>query len=233
MQPGEITLAHLGVLLMDEFPEFHNDVIQSLRTPIEKKMIHISRREGQVVFPADFLLLATANPCPCGNLGDEKRHCICSINDIMRYRKKLSGPIIDRIDLQIFVPRLNFTDISGQHNNAHSIQSSQKVFEKVISARERQKIRFKDQIFKTNANMNIAFIEKYVPLNRALKILMKDFMNKWLLSSRAYHSLLRISRTIADLSDVSDVKEEHLYEAFQYRSLDIENYDFIRKYHLN
>lgn len=212
LQPGEITRAHRGVLFMDEFPEFHRDVLESLRQPVEEGSVTVARARGIVEFPARFMLIAAANPCPCGYFGDETRECQCTTASIVKYQRKLSGPIADRIDLHVKVPRQNYKKISSDKLE----ESSQIVRERIQAARDIQKNRYKNGDIVSNSEMKIRHIKKYAKLEPPLSELLGKAIEKYKLSARAYHSSLKVSRTIADLSGSKDIKWEHVTLALQY-----------------
>ena len=212
LQPGEITRAHRGILFMDEFPEFHRDVLESLRQPVEEGSVMVARAKGTVEYPAQFMLIAAANPCPCGYFEDESRECQCTTASIIKYQRKLSGPIADRIDLHVRVPRQNYKKISSDGSE----ESSQDIRKRVQAARDIQKDRFGgDDIF-SNSEMKIRHIKKYAKLSPQLSELLGKAIEKYKLSARAYHSTLKVARTIADLSSSPDIKWEHLALALQY-----------------
>ena len=220
-QPGEITLAHRGVLFLDELPEFRRDALESLRQPLEEGKICISRAKHRTTFPAKFLLITAMNPCPCGFYGDPEKECTCSLSQILRYRKRISGPLLDRIDLMVEVPRLSSEKIFTRQHNLSQLHQYQ---EKVRKARQIQQRRFahrskKQPSILTNGEMNIADIEKYciLNLNPEATNLIKKAIDKYQLSVRAYHRILKISRTIADLDESETIKAYHLAEALQYR----------------
>ena len=211
-KPGEVTLAHRGVLFMDEFPEFSRNVIESLRQPLENNVICISRQGFSMEFPAKFMLIATMNPCPCGNYGT-KLDCNCSISEINRYRKKLSGPILDRIDLQVHVNRLDIKEIKCNK----SLESSKSIRERVIEAQKIQKKRLDKYEKHFNSELDSSLIKKYCELNGESEELLDIAYNKFNLSARSYNKILKVSRTIADLEQCKNINKEHLMEALQYR----------------
>jgi len=216
-RPGEITLAHRGVLFLDEFPEFHRDVLESLRQPIEEGEITVSRARHSLTFPARFTLVAASNPCPCGYYGDPDHACQCTNSQIRMYRRKLSGPLIDRIDLLITVPKVEYEKlISPDEENC-----SGKVRERVIQARELQKERFNPSTGsgqgKTNSEMEIPEIKKYCQVNLAGEDLLRNAVNSGKLSARGYHRVLKVARTIADLENSLKISFNHLSEALMYR----------------
>lgn len=213
-RPGEITLAHRGVLFLDEFPEFHRDVLESLRQPIEEGNITISRAKNFLTFPARFTLLAATNPCPCGYFNDPERKCTCVPSQIAMYRRKLSGPLMDRMDLFINVPALKFEKLTAEGNDF----SSQKVREKVERARMVQKERFKEEKILTNSEMNIPQIKKYCQVDSKSQDLLRKYVNSGKCSARGYHRVLKVARTIADLENSADIEFEHVAEALMYRT---------------
>ncbi|MFA6994824.1 MAG: YifB family Mg chelatase-like AAA ATPase [Patescibacteria group bacterium] len=211
--PGEISLAHRGVLFLDEFPEFSRSSLENLRQPLEEGVININRASGCLKFPAKFMLLAAMNPCPCGYLGDKKQECRCSPHQIINYRHRLSGPIIDRIDLHVEVPRVNLEKI--QEENAS--ESSRNVRQRVEMARARQVARFKKLSFLTNAEMTNSDIKTFCSLDSSGYQLLSMAGEKINLSARSYFRVLKLSRTIADLADEKNILPGHLAEALQYR----------------
>ncbi len=219
IRPGEISLAHHGVLFLDELPEFARNVLEVLRQPLEEKNITISRTKMTVEYPANFMLVCSMNPCPCGNFGSPTQECTCTPMQIQRYSGKISGPLLDRIDIHTEVPVVKYQELSS----ARLGEPSEKVRERVVKAREMQSERFSQipGIYK-NADMNSKAIREFCPPDEASKELLKMAMNKLGLSARAYDRILKVSRTIADLAGSADIKPEHVSEAIQYRSLDRE-----------
>ena len=213
-RPGEITLAHRGVLFLDEFPEFHRDVLESLRQPIEEGEVSVLRAKYSFRFPSQFTLVAAANPCPCGNYGNPEKQCQCTNSQILMYRRKLSGPLIDRIDILIEVPSLKYEDLIEK--NPENI--SAKIREKVERARLIQKERFGKE--KTNSEMNLLEIKKYCQLSSDSENLLKKAVNSGKLSARGYHRVLKVARTIADLEGSQNITFAHLSEALMYRLRD-------------
>lgn len=210
-RPGEITLAHRGVLFLDEWPEFHRDVLESLRQPIEEGEITILRAKHSITFPARFTLVAASNPCPCGYFGDLERECKCQISQIRMYQRKLSGPLMDRIDLFIFVPSLKYEKlVSFDEENC-----SEKIRKKVERAREIQRERFKKD--KTNSEIEIPEIKKYCQIDSKTENLLRAAVNSGKLSARGYHRVLKVARTIADLENSEKILYDHLFEALSYR----------------
>ncbi len=214
-RPGEITLAHRGVLFLDEFPEFPRNVLEALRQPIEDGVVTISRANGKVSFPTRCMIVAAHNPCPCGYLGDKTHECRCMPGQILRYQKKLSGPILDRIDIHLDVPAIpveKLTELSGDKE-----ENSKSVRKRVIKARSRQAERFKATKLISNSEMTSKHIKEYVDLSQDCVNLLKTAVVKFNLSGRAYHRVIKLSRTIADLADSDMITPNHIAEALQYR----------------
>lgn len=216
-KPGEISLAHRGVLFMDEIVEFPRNVLEVLRQPLEDNVVTISRAQISVKYPADFILLASMNPCPCGYKGDSKKQCTCPEYNIQRYQSRLSGPLLDRIDIQIEVPRLTQDELLSHDGSG---ESSKDIRKRVINARKIQVERFKKENIVSNSQMTPSMIKKHCKLCSDSEILLKTAINKFNLSGRAYDRILKLSRTIADLNESIDIKTNHIAEAIQYRSLD-------------
>jgi magnesium chelatase family protein len=214
LKPGEITLAHRGVLFLDEFPEFHRDVLESLRQPLEEGKITISRSQQTITFPANFTLVAASNPCPCGYFRDPQRECRCPNSQIRMYQRKLSGPLIDRIDLLVEVPSQKYEKLTEKNNS-----ESKKIREKVIKAREIAKQRFSKEKRKIYANseMEIKEIKKYCQIDFQSQMVLKNQINQGRLTARGYHRILKTARTIADLEESEKIKKEHIMEALSYR----------------
>jgi len=212
-KPGEITLAHRGILFLDEFPEFHRNLLESLRQPIEEGKVSISRTKYRFVFPSKFMLVGTA--CPCGYLGDPERECTCTTSQIAMYRRKLSGPLIDRIDLFINVPRVKHEKLTAPKEK----EITPLMRERIRRAREIQRNRFLKDNLKiiTNAEIPLHKIEKYCSLELKSKNLLKKYINSGLLSPRGYHRVLKVARTIADLENSENIRYEHVAEALMYR----------------
>ncbi|MDR1366672.1 MAG: YifB family Mg chelatase-like AAA ATPase [Puniceicoccales bacterium] len=213
--PGEISLAHNGVLFLDELPEFRRSTLEVLRQPLEDGFIAISRSAAKVQFPCSFMLIAAMNPCPCGFLGDPKRECLCSPGQIQRYRSKISGPLLDRIDLHIDVRPIDTSELRYQQPS----ENSATMRERVIEARDVQKRRKQSNSF-TNAKMNHSDLRKYCSLNKACELLLTSAIDTLALSARAHDRILKVARTIADLENMENISENHLLEAIHYRSLD-------------
>lgn len=212
-KPGEISLAHRNVLFLDEILEFPRAVLEALRQPLEDKIITVSRIKGSVDYPADFIFLATANPCPCGYLTDPSHECHCTPMEISKYRKKLSGPLLDRIDLHLNVARVKSNDLVNSQNLA---ESSQEILARVISARQRQAKRQSDNLL--NSDLPPKLIKKYCVLSSSNQRLLLTATEKMQLSARAYYKILKVARTIADLASSQNIEEEHILEALQYRN---------------
>jgi magnesium chelatase family protein len=212
-RPGEISLAHRGVLFLDEFPEFPRFVIEALRQPLEDGIITVARVQGTVSFPARFILVASQNPCPCGYATDPDRACSCAPIQILRYRKKVSGPILDRIDLHVEVPRVKFEKLSSDELG----ESSAAIRARVEATRQIQRARFAGLNIHTNSEMRPAEIREFCKLDESSLNLLRAAVTQMHLSARAYNRLLKVSRTIADLACVPDIQTEHLAEALQFR----------------
>ncbi|MFT7557653.1 MAG: magnesium chelatase family protein [Planctomycetota bacterium] len=215
-KPGEVTLAHHGVLFLDEFPEFDKRVLESLRQPLEDHVVHISRAKGSATFPARFLLVAAMNPCPCGNYGAEHKTCMCSGSDLRRYSKKLSGPIVDRIDLFTIVEHIDYDELHGGESTEGI--SSDDLRNQVLRARALQTKRFNTMgsLSEMNRDMNVADIDA-LDISEDVRVLLKTSAEKLALSPRAYHRVIKVARTIADLDDSPEIAQEHILEALQYR----------------
>jgi magnesium chelatase family protein len=212
-KPGEITLAHKGVLFLDEFAEFDRRVIEALRQPLEDRLVSISRSRGSNTFPADFILIAAMNPCPCGNYGDDIKSCICTAAVIYKYQRKISGPMLDRIDIQINVPRETYGKMSGEPTGPKSVE----VREIVAKTREIQTRRFISTRLHTNSEMGPKDIKKHCQLTPEAEELVKNAVVSHNLSGRGYHKILKIARTIADLADSPIIQANHIAEAIAYR----------------
>ncbi len=219
--PGEITLAHRGVLFLDELVEFPRNVLEVLRQPIEDGEIVISRAKHSIKYPAKFLLLGAMNPCPCGYLGDKEKQCTCSEYMINRYLAKLSGPLLDRIDLQIDVPRLTANELL---TSSEAPESSFEIRKRVINARNIQAERYKNENIFTNSELTPDMIKKYCQIDEASKEIFKAAIIKYRLSGRRYDRVLKIARTIADLDNSDIIKQKHLMQALQYKMFDKDTY---------
>ena len=216
-KPGEVSLSHHGVLFLDELPEFKKNVLEVLRQPLENGTVTIARAQMSLTYPASFLLIAAMNPCPCGYATDTRNECTCTSTQIQKYMAKISGPLLDRIDIHIEVPAINLNDLSGKKTG----EASNIIRERVQKAREIQSLRFTsyEKIF-SNSHMESKLIAKYCKLDHQSGELLKQAMDRLGLSARAYDRILKVSRTIADLEDSSNIEIRHLSEAIQYRSLD-------------
>ncbi len=212
-RPGEISLAHHGVLFLDELPEFGRQVLEVLRQPMEGKVVTISRARGALTFPANFMLVGAMNPCPCGFFGDQGRECTCSPASVTRYQKRISGPLLDRIDIHIEVPRVDFIKLSDDRLGEPSMD----IRSRVEAARQRQRSRLADADLACNADMGPGEVRRFCPLDTPGRTLIRQAMQQLQLSARAFHRILKLARTIADLSGDSDLKPPHLAEALQYR----------------
>lgn len=214
-RPGEITLAHRGVLFLDEMVEFPRNVLEVLRQPLEDGEVVISRSKSSIKYPCNFMLLGAMNPCPCGYLGDKEKQCTCTDFQVQRYRSKLSGPLLDRIDLVINVPRLTTEELINTKTEA---EPSAVIRERVIKARKLQANRYKDEGILTNSELTAEMVKKYCVLDDASEQIMKVAAQKYQLSGRRYHRVLKIARTIADLAGMENIESVHLTQALQYRS---------------
>jgi magnesium chelatase family protein len=220
-QPGEISLAHNGVLFLDELPEFRRSVLEVLRQPLEERKVTISRARNSLVFPSGFLLIAAFNPCPCGNLNHPEKACTCTAAAVQRYLGKISGPLLDRVDLHVEVTPVPFHELSS----ARSPETSSAIRQRVVRARALQTARFADrQEVRCNAQMDGRLLRKTCAVDAAGQHLLQSAMDRLHLSARAYDRILKVARTIADLADSSDIRAEHIAEAIQYRSLDRERW---------
>ncbi len=212
-RPGEISLAHRGVLFLDELPEFRRDLLEALRQPLESGEIVVSRARGNLVFPARFTLVAAMNPCPCGFWGDEEKECRCTANEVFRYQKKISGPLLDRIDIQINVPRLKYESLEKAPGDSTKLKDA------VRRAREAQFNRMQKAGIKklTNSELSSKECEELIPLTSDANELLKQIFNRSMLSVRGYYRILKVARTIADLENSESVEAPHVAEAFQLR----------------
>ncbi len=220
-QPGEISLAHNGVLFLDELPEFQRTVLEVMRQPLEDRVISISRAKSNVEYPASFMLVASMNPCPCGYYNHPEKECVCASGIVQKYLNRISGPLLDRIDIHIEVVPVPFRELSEQRE----AEKSELVRERVSNARQLQEERYRDVpgIY-SNAQMSSKLLRKYCRIDNAGQSLLKNAMEKLGLSARAYDRILKVSRTIADLDNSASIEAHHLAEAIQYRSLDRENW---------
>lgn len=214
-KPGEISLAHKGVLFLDELPEFHKNVLEVMRQPLEDKYVTIARVNGIVTYPADFMLVASMNPCPCGYFGSNTK-CNCTPNEISRYLNKISGPMLDRIDIQVEAAAINYNDLS----TARKSESSRQIKMRVLAAQKIQYNRYKNIGLRYNSQLTASQIEKYCKLDGQGQEILKSAFNNLKLSARAYNKILKLARTIADLAGETNILTEHIAEAIQYRNLD-------------
>ncbi|MDD5590173.1 MAG: YifB family Mg chelatase-like AAA ATPase [Candidatus Portnoybacteria bacterium] len=212
-KPGEITLAHRGVLFMDELPEFHRDVLEALRQPLEDGLITVSRAQGAIEFPARFTLVAAMNPCPCGNSSNPAKTCLCSPTQIAKYKRRVSGPLIDRIDIHLEVPAIKYEKLADEKNG----EESAAVRKRIESAREIQKKRFTNLPMVTNSEMSIQQIKEFCPLDSTGQQLLRTAVENLHLSARSYHRVLKLARTIADLAGENAISAGNIAEALQYR----------------
>jgi magnesium chelatase family protein len=219
-QPGEISLAHNGVLFLDELPEFKRSVLEVMRQPLEDRNVTIARSKFSVTYPCSFMLVTSMNPCPCGYYNHPEKECVCAPGIVQKYLNKISGPLLDRIDLHVEVTPVPFKDLSSEVEE----EASEAVRERVVKAREVQLERFSDSNIYSNAQMSSSLIREYCEISEASKILLNRAMERLNLSARAYDRIIKVSRTIADLEDSDEILPQHVAEAIQYRSLDRENW---------
>jgi magnesium chelatase family protein len=212
--PGEISLAHRGVLFLDELPEFPRHVLESLRQPMEDGVVQISRAMGTVKYPAQFILVAAANPCPCGYLGDEKKACRCLPGEIIRYQRRLSGPLLDRIDLHVDVPAVKIDKLTSEGIIS---EESKSIRQRVQKAREKQRERFRGKKIKANGEMGTKEIKQFCSLENESLNLLRQAVAQMNLTARSYYRVIKLARTIADLTGEEKIKTVHLAEALQYR----------------
>ena len=212
-RPGEVSLAHRGVLFLDELPEFGTRNLETLRQPIEDKVVTISRASGTLTFPANVMLISAMNPCPCGYFGDPERECTCSMQMVQRYQKRISGPLMDRIDIHIEVPRVDYDKLASDRLG----EPSADIRARVEAARQRQRKRFSDTSMACNADMGPAEVREHCEVDPAGKSLLRAAMQQLQMSARAYHRILKLSRTIADLAGSPRIQAQHVAEAIQYR----------------
>ncbi len=212
-RPGEISLAHRGVLFLDELPEFGQNVLEVLRQPLEDKVVTISRAQGTITYPANFMLVASMNPCPCGYYGDPVRECTCSATAISRYQKRISGPLLDRIDIHVEVPRVDYEKLADKRK----VEDSATICKRVQAARERQLQRFLGTKLTCNAEMGPAEVRDFCQVDPAAEKLLKAAMQQLHLSARAFHRVLKLARSIADLAESDMIAANHVAEAVQYR----------------
>jgi magnesium chelatase family protein len=215
-KPGEISLAHHGVLFLDELPEFRKNVLEALRQPLEEGTVTIARSAMTVTYPARFLFVAAMNPCPCGYYGAAHRTCRCSSQQIRQYQGRISGPLLDRIDLHIEVPALRYRELAGRYQG----EASENIRGRIGGARTIQEARFGARVAPFNARMSDGEVKRYCEIDRESQKLLEMAMEKLGLSARAYKRILKVARTIADLDGRASIQSSHVAEAIQYRSLD-------------
>lgn len=215
--PGEISLAHNGVLFLDELPEFKREALEVLRQPLEDKKINVTRVSRSAQYPCNFMIIAAMNPCPCGYLGSQVKECNCTLDQIKRYQKKLSGPLLDRIDIQIEVPAINYDEMSSVERG----ESSAEIRKRVMRARQIQKERYQGEGILTNAELTAPLVKKYCPLTPDAEAMLKQAFSLLGLTARGYDKIIKVARTIADLAESEEITMEHLAEAISYR--DVEN----------
>ncbi|MBQ7573734.1 MAG: YifB family Mg chelatase-like AAA ATPase [Clostridia bacterium] len=215
-RPGELSLAHNGILFLDELPEFNRNVLEILRQPLEDGVVTISRVQATLTYPCNIMLIASMNPCKCGYLGDSKRQCTCTPRQINQYRSKISGPLLDRIDIQVEVPSVNYKELSSTAKG----ETSAEIKKRVDRTRQIQLERYKDINIHSNSELSAGLLQKYCRLNDTANNLLRAAFDNLGLSARAHGRILKVARTIADLDMSEDIKAEHIAEAIQYRSLD-------------
>lgn len=215
-KPGEISLAHRGILFLDELPEFNKTTLEVLRIPLEDGRVVISRANQNCEYPAKFMLVASMNPCPCGYYGSKEKECTCSSSEIDKYMHKISGPLLDRIDIQVEVQSVDYEKMLGNQKE----ETSEQIKERVDKARHMQEVRYKNYNIFSNSELTPKLIEKYCLIDKEGKEILEKAFKKLNLSSRAYNRILKVSRTIADLAGRENIEKTDIAEAIQYRSLD-------------
>jgi magnesium chelatase family protein len=215
-RPGEVSLAHNGLLFLDELPEFQRNVLEVLRQPLEDGLVTIARASMSLTFPARFMLAAAMNPCPCGFFNDSSRECTCTPPMIQRYVSKISGPLLDRIDIHIDMPAVKYRELREDAGG----EASERIRERVVAARRRQLARYQGEKIYCNAQMSSRQIARYCNISPECERLLESAMTRLGLSARAHDRILKVARTIADLAGARDISTEHIAEAIQYRSLD-------------
>jgi len=222
-KPGEISLAHRGVLFLDEFNEFPRSIMEAMRQPLEDGYLTISRSKQRVEYPADFMLVASANPCPCGFAMHPKKSCTCSPNQISKYQKRVSGPILDRIDLHISVMPVDTAEFSDNQKNSEFLEPSEKIKQRVVAARQKQEARFASETICSNSQMKNSHVKKYCKLSEPVEQILRQAAAKFQLSARSYMKMIKVSRTIADLDDADEISINHMAEALQYKPRNYES----------
>ena len=212
-KPGEISLSHHGVLFLDELPEFGHAVLEVLRQPLEDKVVTISRAQGSVTFPANFMMIGAMNPCPCGYYGDPYKPCTCPSSLVSRYQRRISGPFIDRVDIFVEVPHVEYEKLADNRQG----EKSERVRARVEAARALQRQRFSGSKIGCNSEMTPAAVREHCHLEESAQALLKAAMKQLYLSARAFHRILKLARTVADLEGAETIKSNHLAEAIQYR----------------
>ena len=215
-KPGEISLAHYGVLFLDELPEFRRDILELLREPLEDGKITISRVSSSLTYPSKLMLIASMNPCPCGYYGAKDKTCSCTNEQISKYMNRISGPLLDRIDIHVEVQSVDYDSLSSDR----PAESSESIKERVNKARKIQLERYKNESIYCNSELSAELIKKYCKLNDECKSLLKNSFEKLGFSARAHDRVIKLARTIADLDNSTDIQKKHIAEAIQYRSLD-------------
>ncbi len=215
-KPGEISLAHYGVLFLDELPEFNQHTLEVMRGPLEDGIVTISRVNGSLTYPCNFMFVASMNPCPCGYYGSQDKECTCTMQAITKYMGKISGPLLDRIDIQIEVTPVKYEKLE----NSNKEETSEQIKERVNKAREIQRARYKEEKIYSNSSLTPKLIEKYCKLDSKSKNILEIAFNKLGLSARAYGRILKVARTIADLEGSKQITKSHIAEAIGYRNLD-------------
>lgn len=216
-QPGEVSLAHRGILFLDEFNEFPRSVVEALRQPVEDGFVTISRSRSRVNYPCRFMLIASSNPCPCGYLHHPKKQCVCTQREIEKYRRRISGPILDRIDIHVEVPAVDIKELSGEPQVIKSLETSEQIRMRVIKAREIQVRRFTEDGICVNAEMKNKQVKKYCYLSKEVRQILAQAGVNFQLSARSYFKVIKTARTIADLDGAADINISHMAEALQYR----------------
>ncbi|MBQ7284212.1 MAG: YifB family Mg chelatase-like AAA ATPase, partial [Oscillospiraceae bacterium] len=216
-KPGEISLAHNGVLFLDELPEFHRDALEALRAPLEDNKVVVSRASGTHIYPSNIMLVGAMNPCPCGYLNDDFHPCSCSANQIERYKSKLSGPLMDRIDIFVNVASVKYEELAGDDYEA---ESSAEILQRVLVARQMQAKRFEGTDITSNASIPPAYIKEMCKTSKKAQTVLEKAFKSMGLSARSYDKILKVARTIADLEQSPLIEEMHMLEAVQYRNFD-------------